>query len=314
MPAIYATAPGKVILFGEHAAVYQRPAIAAPLTQVRAKAVVQAELRGGPDGGVRIQAPDIHLDLPLDALPTRHPLAATVRLVLDHLNIQRPPALTLRVTSTIPVAAGLGSGAAVAVAMLRALSAFLGKPLGDETVCRLAFEVERLHHGTPSGVDNTVITYARPVYFVRGGALEFIQVTRPFTLVIGDTGEKCSTADMVTGVRQRWEADPETYEAHFDAIGEISRQARILIEAGHPERLGPLLDRNHALLQQIEVSSPGLDRLVQAARQTGALGAKLCGGGGGGAMLALAAPETAERVADGLKQAGAKWIILSRVE
>jgi len=166
MPAISASAPGKIILFGEHAVVYGQPAIAVPVTQVRARAIVTAEPRQ-PAGSVRIQAPIIGLEAWLAELLPEDPLASVARLVFAELGLSQPPALTIRVTSTIPVAAGLGSGAAVSVAIIRALSEFLGRRLPAERVSALAYEVEKLHHGTPSGIDNTVIAYARPVYFVR---------------------------------------------------------------------------------------------------------------------------------------------------
>ena len=161
MPAISASAPGKIILFGEHAVVYGRPAIAVPVLQVRAKAIVRADPRAQ-SGQVFIQAPDINLNTTLDDLPTTHPIAAAIRAVTSTMHLQQPPACNLRITSTIPIAAGMGSGAAVTVAILRALSAFWGNPLNDEQVSGMAYEVEKIHHGTPSGIDNHVVTSAMP--------------------------------------------------------------------------------------------------------------------------------------------------------
>ncbi len=143
MPAITITAPGKIILFGEHAVVYNRPAIAAPLAQVRARAVAMAEPRWVP-GRVMIQAPDLNRQSFLDDLPQSDPLALAIRLVLSETGIVRFPACTLRVSSTIPMAAGLGSGAAVSVALIRSFSQFLGHPLSDERVSALAYEVDRI--------------------------------------------------------------------------------------------------------------------------------------------------------------------------
>ena len=205
MPAFSAYAPGKIILFGEHAVVYGQPAVAAPVSQVKARAVVNANLRGLP-GSVRIQAPDVGEDAELASLPANHPIGLAVRSVLALLKIQAPPACTLKVTSTIPIAAGLGSGAAVSVAVLRAFSAYLGRPLKDEQVSELAFEVEKVHHGTPSGIDNTVITYGKPVYFIKGKPIEMLKVPVPFTIVIGDTGIASPTAAAVGEVRQAGKA------------------------------------------------------------------------------------------------------------
>ncbi len=312
MPAFSATAPGKIILFGEHAVVYGRPAIAAPVEQVQARAVVTAAPRR-PPGKVYLQAPNIELESRLQDLPAEHPLARVVNLTFEALGVSRPPACAIRVTSTIPVAAGMGSGAAVSVAILRALSAFLGSPLPDERVSALAYEVEKLHHGTPSGIDNTVVTYAAPVYFQRGQAIQTLRVARPFTLVIGDTGVASPTAVAVGDVRRAWQSDPQRLEALFDQIGQIAQAARSVIESGQTDALGPLMDENHALLRQMGVSSPELERLVQAARAAGAAGAKLSGGGRGGNMIALTAEGAASEIAQALKTAGAVRTLVTTI-
>lgn len=312
MPAITATAPAKIILFGEHAVVYGRPAIAVPVLEVKARAIVKAQPRAA-SGTILIQAPALDLEAPLQELPADHPLGMAVRLVLERLEIHHPPALSLRVTSTIPMAAGMGSGAAVSVAVLRSLSAFLGKPLSDEQVCELAYQVEMVYHGTPSGIDNTTITYARPVYFIMGHPIQTLQVARPFTLVIGDTGVASPTIAAVGDVRRSWEAEPSRYEALFDAIGSLTGEARQIIQSGNPAALGPLLDENQELLAEMGVSSPELERLVEAARAAGALGAKLSGGGCGGNMIALADPDKATAIQKALEEAGAVYTLVTEV-
>ena len=312
MPAIFACAPGKAILFGEHAVVYGRPAIAVSVTQVKAKATVIADPLG-PQGRVHVQSPEIRLDSDLADLPADDPIALAIQGVKQALSADHLPALQLRISSSIPVAAGLGSGAAVSVAILRALSAFLGHPLPDETVSALAFEVEKKHHGTPSGIDNTVVTYARPIYFVRGQPFEILQLAEAITLVIADCGVRSPTRVAVADVRQAWEADPYRYEALFDAIGQIAQQARQVITRGPALALGPLMSENQRLLTQVGVSSAELDFLVETALQAGAAGAKLSGGGRGGNMIALAAPENADKIAAALQNAGAKRVIISRV-
>ena len=238
MPAISATAPGKVILFGEHAVVYGRPAIAIPVTQVKAKAIVTANPRGA-QGEVRLLATDIGLDAMLEDLEPAQPLAAAILEAASALKVKRLPACTIKITSTIPLAAGMGSGAAVSVAVIRAVSAFLGHPLPDEKVSALAFEVEKIYHGTPSGIDNTVVTYARPVYFVKGQPVETLKVRRPFTLVIGDTGISSPTGAAVGEVCKAWQAGKTLYEAYFDSIGAMTQSARQAIESGGVELLGP---------------------------------------------------------------------------
>jgi mevalonate kinase len=317
MPAITAIAHGKVILFGEHAVVYGRPAIAAPVAQVQARAVISAEPRAEP-ASIRIQAPAVGVDQDFASLPPETPLAAVIRNVMAALKISTPPACKIRITSTIPIAAGLGSGAAVSVAVIRAFSAFLGAPLPDDRVSALAFEIEKYHHGTPSGIDNTVITYDKPVFFVRGQALELLRVNAPFQIVIGDTGISSPTAITVGDVRRQWEADTKRFERLFDATAQIVHTARLIIETGDPAELGPLIDENHRLLQEMGVSSFELDHLVMAARNAGALGAKLCGGGRGGNMIAfvgagIGGVESGKRVVQALRKAGAVRTILTQV-
>jgi mevalonate kinase len=312
MPSFTASAPGKVILFGEHAVVYGQPAIAIPVTQVRARATLTPNI-SEPAGEVKILAPDVGLDSFWEQLAPDNPIRAAVMKVKSALGIDHVPACTIKVTSSIPIASGLGSGAAVSVAVIRALAGFLGKPLSDEQVSALAFEVEKIHHGTPSGIDNTVVTYAKPVYFVKGVTIETFGVPEPFTILIGDTGLPAPTKESVGDVRAAWQVKPQPYNRLFAAIGSIAKTARQAIENGHPDWLGPLMDENHELLYELGVSSPELDTLVHASKQAGALGAKLSGGGRGGNMISLVTADHVEAVTSSLMDAGAARVIMTEV-
>lgn len=305
-----ASAPGKIILFGEHAVVYGQPALAVPVIQVQASVTVSNSSREG----VWIEAPNINLASKLSQLSPDHPLAAVINSVFSALGVSRQPACTVHVESTIPVASGLGSGAAVSVAILRALSAYLGRPFSDKQVNKLAFEVEKLHHGTPSGIDNTVVTYARPVYFIKGQPIETCAVGAGFTIVIGDTGISAPTKESVEAVRKLWKVDPSRWDKIFDQVGNIVREARQAIERGDTTKLGALMDANQALLQQMTVSSVELDDLIETAHKSGALGAKLSGGGRGGNMIALVHKENAPKLANSLRSAGAKQTIVTTIQ
>jgi mevalonate kinase len=307
---VKASAPGKVILFGEHAVVYGRPALAVPVKQVHAEVDVALSARPG----IWIDAPDVGLSSELSALPSGQPIAALIHNLLFAWKIDPFPDLAVRVSSTIPVASGLGSGAAVSVALIRALAGALQQPLTDEQVSAYAFEIERLHHGTPSGIDNTVVTYAQPVYFTRGKPIEMLRLPEPFTIVIGYTGIAAPTRESVAAVRQLYDADPTAWDAVFDGIAVITGMARDAIETGMWRTLGPLMNENHSLLQRLTVSSPELDCLVDAARAAGAWGAKLSGGGRGGNMIALAPASGPEAVAGAIAAAGAARVIISTVE
>ncbi len=310
MPAISASAPGKIILFGEHAVVYGQPAVAVPVQKVQARVIISAQPGGD---GIKILAPEIALKSELADLPLEDAVGKAIRLTLDAIGVDSPPACTMMISSTIPLAGGMGSGAAVSVAIIRALSGFLGRALPDKTVNDLTYEVEKLHHGTPSGIDNTVVTYAKPVYFIKGKPVKLLHVRRPFTLVIGDTGIVSPTSKTVADVRKAYEAEPELFLNYFNVCGKIARNAGFSIENGRIPPLGPMMDDNHEILSKMGVSCPELDRLVEAAREAGALGAKLSGGGRGGNMIALVEAEDVQKVAKALQQAGAVKTIITQV-
>jgi mevalonate kinase len=289
--------------------VYGRPALAVPVTQVHA----DVEVLNSPRTGIWIDAPDIDLHAEVNALPSDHPIASVIHNLLFISRISPFPNLDIKITSTIPVASGLGSGAAVTVSLTRALSAHLDYSMSDEEINTFTFEIEKLHHGTPSGIDNTVVTFAKPVYFVKGQSIETFAVRDPFTMVIGDTGLSAPTRESVSDVRKLWEADKEKWDSVFDEIGEIAKQSRNAIEKGHWRSLGDLMNQNHILLQEMRVSSPELDNLVSAALNAGALGAKMSGGGRGGNMIALVEKEKAPVISKALLSAGAKQTIITTV-
>ncbi len=297
-----ASASGKVILLGEHAVVYGRPAVAVPLSGLRATATLTPH-----PGPFRIQAPAVGIDAPLSELPPDHPLARIVVLTVEHLR-RPPPDALLRIESAIPVASGLGSGAAVSTAIVRALAAWHSIPLEPPTVSALVYEVERIYHGTPSGIDNTVIAYERPVYFVRGQPPEPLPVGAPLHLLVADSGIPSQTREVVGDVRRRWEAEPARYEALFDRVAEAVEAARGAIARGDARALGEQMNANHELLREMGVSAPVLDRLVEAARRAGARGAKLSGAGRGGNIVALVEPSSTEEVAEALRKAGAACV------
>jgi mevalonate kinase len=303
------SAPGKIILFGEHAVVYGRPSLAIPVIQV----YVDVDVSDSSRTGIWIDAPDVNLHAELNTLPSDHPIASVINNLFFLLRVFPFPNLEIKISSTIPVASGLGSGAAVTVALTRALSSHLGHSMTFEDINTFTYEIEKLYHGTPSGIDNTVVTYSMPVYFVRGQPIETFGVGVPFTIVIADTGIPAPTKESVADVRKLWESDKKRWENVFDEMGDIAFSARHVINEGWIKMLGALMDENHSLLQGMTVSSPELDRLVEIARNAGALGAKLSGGGRGGNMIALVEPETTETVSFALKEAGAKNIIITGV-
>ncbi len=306
-----AMAPGKIILFGEHAVVYGRPAIAAPISQLRARATVSPSS----SNNCYLIAPDLNRHDRLQDLPDDDALAMAARLVLKAAQIESTPDVTIHVKSQIPIASGMGSGAAIAAAIIRALAQHLNRPdlQSNEMVSALTYEVEKIHHGTPSGIDNTVVAYEQPIYFVRQSPqnqIEPFTVSVPLRFVIADTGVRSSTKVAVGDVRRQYNEQPVQFAHIFDECGRIAQAARQAIETGNTQQVGQLMTENHAWLQKMTVSSPELDNLVEAALQAGALGAKLSGAGRGGNMLALVEDEGMEtKVTTALQNAGATNIL-----
>lgn len=312
MASTNATAPGKIILFGEHAVVYGRPAIAAPLNQVRAEATV----RDVSASGVRLYAPDLGRDYQLADASPDDPFATAVRVVLREANFRPATGLQVTIHSTIPIASGLGSGAAMAAAVIRALARHLNQDhLAEaEQVSNLTYEVEQILHGTPSGIDNTVVAYERPVYFVRRepkNLIETFAVARPLHLLVADSGQVSLTREVVGDVRRQWLERPAQFESYFDGCGRVVDAARRAIEAGEISQLGLLMQENQAYLRQMTVSSPELERLIEAALSAGALGAKLSGAGRGGNMIALTDEVGLDAVRKALLTAGANQVLTS---
>ncbi|MGQ9627744.1 MAG: mevalonate kinase [Anaerolineae bacterium] len=309
-----ARAAGKVIVFGEHAVVYGHPAVAVPVMQVQA----QAEVEGAPAGkGITIVAEDLGRSWSLSqkAVSGSHEeaLETIIAQTLAHIGVGLGQDLTINVRSTIPIARGLGSGAAISTAIVRALCKHYDKSLSSQEISDLVYEAEKIYHGTPSGVDNTVIAFEKPVYFIKGRDVEVFQVGRSFILAIADTGLSSFTKVVVDEVRRAWHKEPARYEKLFSAIGQLAQAGRQAIEKGDLEKMGRLMDENQALLEALGVSCPELDRLIQAARESGALGAKLSGAGRGGNIIALVTPEARGRADMMLRKAGARDVIITEV-
>ena len=309
-----ASAPGKVILCGEHAVVYAQPAIALPVAAVEAVVIVAP----APGDGIVLEMPDIgEQDRAVEQ--SAHPFTRLAQATLAALGIEGPAGLRVTLTSTIPMASGMGSGAALGAALVKAVALHFGRSLGPAEVSALVYQSERFYHGTPSGIDNTVVSFGQPIWYRRdpmGGpsTIEPIVAMGSWKMLLGDTGVRAPTRATVGGVRERWRTDPGRYNRIFSHIGDIVRAARDALEHDQQARMGELLNENQALLQQIGVSSSDLDRLVAAANHAGALGAKLSGGGGGGIMLALVAPQDAAEVEAALWAAGATRVLATTLD
>jgi len=307
---VVASAPAKIILFGEHFVVYGEPAI---VTAIDKRAHVTAELRT--DKRIYINSPNLKASGYFseknrfqaeqggqEARPKLEPIKIAVQQILNLS--KKKIGVNINVQSNIPVAAGLGSSAAVAAATATAVSQLLGMEISKEDVFRTAYEVERFVHGTPSGIDPTISTYGGVLLFHKDRGPTPLNVKEDIPLVVGDTGIERSTGEMVSGVRQRRERYPSIFNPIIKAGGRVALRATKALEAGDLNTLGELMSINHWMLSAIGVSNESLDRLVYTARKAGAFGAKLTGAGGGGCMIALSPPDKLKQVVNAIEHEG----------
>ncbi|EPR77176.1 Hydroxymethylglutaryl-CoA reductase [Leifsonia rubra CMS 76R] len=295
---------GKIILLGEHSVVYGRHAIAAPIGLT-----IQAEVTRQ-EYGTELVISRWDTDAAYD--PIGAGLAEQVTaLIAERLGLAGK-GMRVDVFPHLPRASGLGASAALAVAIIRAIADRFGLPISDSEVSSLAFECERIVHGTPSGIDNTVATFGRAILFRNpdtasdAAAPEITDIVTPgpIQIVIGLTGVRSLTSHTVGIVRAARERNPARYEAIFSQIDELVLAGVGALRRGDLAELGELMNMNHGLLGALQVSSPELETLVGVARRAGALGAKLTGSGGGGAMIAVTEPGAAESVGSAMRQAG----------
>ncbi len=311
--AVEASAPGKAILFGEHSVVYRGPAVAVAIDR---RARVRAEGRG--DERILIEAVDLGITGFFDDgdyTPVRGGMRGMVSLrAIDAVarrtmgDMGRRGGVNLKVSSDIPIAAGLGSSAAICVATAAALNELFEGGLSREEICNLALEGEKIVHGLPSGIDNSVSTYGGVLRYERGRGHERYELEGEIPLILGNTGVRRSTRQMVERVRGLLELEGEAVEEVIDLLSRISIQGLDRLLRGDLRRMGALMNISHGLLSSLGVSSPELDLLVHASRRAGALGAKLTGAGGGGCMLALARENDLGKVEEAIERSGGRPI------
>lgn len=302
------SACAKLILLGEHAVVYGQPAIAIPFSALRIRTTVEPNILGTPRT-IHILAPELEIDSDLADLPEGHYFPLLLRLLFDHLELRQTPTCKIFVRSEIPFSAGLGSSAALAISVLRGMSAFLGHPLTLEETNILAYESERFFHGRPSGVDNTVIAYEKPVYFTKDREPEFLAPQRALIFLVADSGVRKSTSLTVADLAHRLEVEPGFVNPRLEQIGRLVHASREALVKGDLSVVGENMNEDQRLLAELDLSCPELDNLVSAAREAGAYGAKLTGGGRGGNMLALVDEDSIDQVRSALEVAGAVKVI-----
>jgi len=314
-----ASAPAKVILFGEHFVVYSRPAIVVAIDR---RASITAEIRS--DDAIYVRSKDLKASGYFydgrfrveeggpEAEAKVKPIECIVRKLAELHG--KKIGVTVEIDSLIPVEAGLGSSAAVAVASAACIGQLLGLKLSKDHIYRLAYEAERLVHGTPSGVDPTISTYGGVLRYVRERGASRLNVGVDLQLVIGCTRMARSTGKLVAQVRDLAERYPSIFNPLSMACESIVEKAVEALEIGDLETAGRLMDMNQGLLSTLGVSNEVLEKLIYAARRAGAYGAKLTGAGGGGCMIALAPTQKVQDITRAIRDAGGYAFVASKTE
>ncbi len=278
-PELSAFGPGKVILLGEHGVVYGYPAVAGPLSW-------GVTAHGRPASAAKLELPASLRG------PGRRLLREAFRAAAEAAG---SPGVSVKLESDLPTSMGLGSSAAVSVACARLLLQARGAPKAptDTEVTRVAWAMEKVFHGTPSGIDHTCSARASLIHFRRKPeatrpSVRTLTCPRPLKVLVALVGERPATKETVAGLRARQARWPERYARIFGEIGRLADEGARAVEVGNAELLGDLMNMNQGLLSALGLSSAGIEDMVHRLRRMGALGAKLTGAGGdGGAVVAL---------------------------
>jgi mevalonate kinase len=290
---VEASAPGKMILFGEHSVVYGKPAVVLAIDR---RAKVTAEKRD--DKKIFIDADNLgfsgyfedetYYPVRGKAWRGRNLAALNVAAKKTMSYIGENNGINLKVRSMIPIAVGLGSSAAICVATVSAVERLFDSGLKQEEISRIAFEGETIIHGKPSGVDNNISTFAGVMSYDQENGIKRYKLDHDIPFIIGNTKKKRSTKKMVENVAALKERNPVEMDKILNTMGSIAESGLKALKEGDIYRIGDLMDLNHGFLSAIGVSTMKLEILCHTSRNNGALGAKLTGAGGGGCIIALA--------------------------
>jgi len=297
-------ATGKIILMGEHSVVYGKPAIALPFKQAQITSKVFKTTN-------KITIDSIyHVGLLDDAPDTLYGIKQLIYIVLVYLK-QPFFGIHIQIESSLPAQRGLGSSAAVSIAIVRSLFDAFKVELDQSRLDYFVDVAEQIHHVNPSGLDATTIAFGQAVFYQKDLGKSVIPLKMDAVIVVADTGKKGLTKQAVAEVKTLWKENPTVISPIMDRLEALTNEVRIYLENNEILRLGLAMTEAHHLLRSIKVSDDLLEKLVEVAMKSGALGAKLTGGGKGGCMIALAKNnDQAIRIADALKNAGAEntWL------
>ena len=303
------SAPGKLMLFGDHAVVHNRPCIVTAVNHRISTSIEKANNKK-----IVLNAPDIgvkNYEISLDDLEKeqhkRVVFALTaVKNFFKEYRIRY--GLNILTKSEFSSEFGLGSSSAITVGVLKGLSELFKIKLSNKDLFDLSYKTVLEIQDVGSGFDVAAAIYGGTLYFVTGGKIiESVNIEK-LPLVVGYTGVKADTATLVKMVYRKLAEEPEKINKSLDESKKIVNEAKNEIQKSNWERVGELMNLNQDLLRELGVSSPELEKLISKAKNAGAYGAKLSGAGGGDCMIALVNEENRKNVEDEITKAGGKII------
>ena len=303
-----ASAPAKVILFGEHFVVYGNPAILASINKritVKARTANEDKILIRSDIGIAGEYSNSGfrtIEGDIEAKKTLDPLHSAIRQALPTRN---KAGIEIDICSAVPPGIGLGSSAAACVATVAAVYSLFQKKPSRQKICELAIDAERLIHVNSSGADCYVSTFGGLIGYNKASGYKKMHAKGPLALVVASTGVRHSTGDLVAGVKKFKDRNRSLFASLAKEASDICAHAQIAMASGKRNRIGELMNENQAILRQIGVTHYRIDYLVDICGKAGALGAKITGAGGGGAVIALAASrQESAKIASRVKSAG----------
>ena len=310
-----ASAPGKIILFGEHFVVYGKPAILASLNRriyvevirkrygINNEIVINNELFGNKSYSISILRNLKEQKIISDEY---YPILFITKKIFNENKYKEGLEFTFK--SDLPYGMGLGSSAAAAVATVAALSKIFNKKVEDKKILKLAIQAEKLVHKNSSGADCIISAHGGLIFFKKHTKYKTVYTKKELSFILINTGIKHSTGHLVNIVKRYQQQNPRDFVNLSKISEEITKKAARAIEEGDNTLVGELMTENQRLLQRIGVSNKIIDRIINLCSAYGALGSKITGAGGGGCVLVLTEQENRENFISKIRKEGFECI------
>lgn len=303
---IKVSAPGKLMLFGEHSVIYGKPCIVTAVDQR-----IRVNIGSSDNKYLKISAPQVNLDNYIESIDNLGRSDAPagsrfVSLAVKNFFDYYKTGFGLKVTTESDFSSkfGFGSSSAVTVATIKALSQFTNSNLDNDQIFELSYKTVLDVQGVGSGFDVASAVWGGTIYYIKGKKTKGTLKHMKLPLIVGYTGIKADTPTLVRQVADLYQKDKKRVNSVFGSISAIVEESKKAILGRDLKKLGMLMNENQQLLKYLGVSSPELDKLIGASLKAGAYGAKLSGAGGGDCMIAVVPPDKLRLVGREIERQG----------